>query len=115
VKREDFSTERVFFARRERSAILRRFIVVLDCFVSATAAQGFAMSTTSAFHPSADELTDFSRGLLDDHRAAIIEGHISQCGQCAQVVAQAPGDEFSEQLRASRLAPVADSPSTGVN
>ena len=50
-------------------------------------------------HPSAEDLTAFTLGSLDDERQAIIESHVAACPSCQERAAVAPGDTLVELLR----------------
>jgi hypothetical protein len=50
-------------------------------------------------HPSAEELTAFTLGTLDDEAQASIEAHVAACTSCQERAAVAPGDSLVELLR----------------
>ncbi len=58
--------------------------------------------TSAELHPSPDELSGFALGSLAPARSAVIEAHVYGCDRCGEAVANAPGDEFLDELRASR-------------
>jgi serine/threonine protein kinase len=50
-------------------------------------------------HPSADALSGFASGQLDDMAAAVIMNHLDGCPDCCRTVAALPGDDFLNRLR----------------
>jgi WD40 repeat protein len=58
-------------------------------------------------HPSAEELTAFTLGTLDDAAQAFIEDHVATCTSCQERAATAPGDSFVELVRSVHARPAA--------
>ena len=52
-------------------------------------------------HPSAEELTAFTLGTLDEEAQAPIEIHVASCTSCQERAANTPGDRFVEVLRST--------------
>src|SRR6516162_6135723 len=66
-------------------------------------------------HPSAEELTAFTLGTLDDETQAFIEDHVATCTSCQERAATAPGDSFVELVRSVHVRPsvLPDTPTVG--
>ncbi len=60
------------------------------------------MAPHPASCPSADVLTAFASGKLDDAAAAAVLSHLDACSECLRAVADQSGDDFLERLRAVR-------------
>src|SRR6516225_8497309 len=58
-------------------------------------------------HPSAEELTAFTLGTLDDETQAYIEDHVATCTSCQERAATAPADSFVELVRSVHARPAA--------
>ncbi len=56
-------------------------------------------------HPSAEDLTAFTLGTLEDETQAFIEDHVATCTSCQDRAATAPGDSFVELVRSVRAQP----------
>src|SRR6516165_1122273 len=50
-------------------------------------------------HPTAEELTAFTLGTLDDETQASIEAHVAACTACQECAAVAPADNLVELVR----------------
>jgi anti-sigma factor RsiW len=50
-------------------------------------------------HPTAEELTAFTLGTLDDETQASVEAHVAACTSCQECAAVAPADGLVELLR----------------
>src|SRR5262245_36007868 len=60
-------------------------------------------AATLGIHPSADELTGFALGQLDDAAERDVALHLDACPACQQQVAAVPADTFVTLLRSARL------------
>jgi Flp pilus assembly secretin CpaC len=66
------------------------------------------MEVEALLHPTDEQLRDFGYGALPPDDAAVVEDHLAFCDSCCRLVENAPGDSFSDQLRAARRAPSVD-------
>ena len=59
------------------------------------------MTTAKQAHPTADDLTAFAIGKLDDARTNAVAAHLEECEPCRIAVENAPDDEFAKRVRAA--------------
>src|SRR5262249_47932142 len=57
------------------------------------------MAAQPGTHPSADDLSEFAAGKLDDRTAAAIMSHLDGCPDCCRAAAALSSDDFLDRLR----------------
>ncbi len=60
------------------------------------------MNAPAKLHPSAEILSSFGLGKLDDGQAHEVGKHLEQCPDCRQQVAEMSADSFLERMRDGR-------------
>ena len=66
------------------------------------------MDARAAVHPTAQTLSSFGLGKLDDSSADAVNEHLEQCPDCRKRVAEMSADSFLERVRDAQARP--DSP-----
>jgi hypothetical protein len=58
-----------------------------------------AMSDLSLLHPTTDQLTAISRGLLDDRDSSTVEEHVAGCDACRGLLEALPEPPLAARVR----------------